>query len=197
MSTDDIPEFDPFERHLRFAGSTAAGGLPRAAGEPAITPIAPLDTGLDKLVDLDALERLQGWKGALLPPTPMADDKYPDDLVDRLKEREPPFVLRNLPRVERLVDPDAKLETERIAVTMGLAAAGDRPVVRVDPPELLGATSLDAVRERHSFLRWYMRGIRWPRHFSKELRETWEGPFWRYDPDAPPPASTSGEVQKP
>lgn len=181
----EAPEFDPFGRHRRFAAGTAVASLPRAVRDRPIQPIEPLDTGADRLVDFEALERLASFQGLLHPSRPMRDEELSDETTEALQEREPQYILRNIGRVEREIDLAAKLEVTRTKTPYGLAA--EPPRLRLEPlrPALLDSTTLDAVRDRQRHLRWHKHEAVWNRHFCKELRETWTGPFWRYDPDGP------------
>lgn len=180
VDSDDI-WIDPFTPHLAFAERAlraARDVRPRGAR---IDPPEPLDTRVDRFVDLDALEALAEWQGLARPARTMSDEEYPSDLEEAMDEREPQFNLRNIPRAERYADPDERLAYDRDRFEYGLHVEGvgeDRRWEH-EPPELLEEMNLDAVRAQLAWRRWYSNEARWERYFSKEIRTHTDGPLWR------------------
>ncbi len=176
---------DPFDKTLAFLAQFDGVRAGRAWDEGPIQPIESLDTGPAEKLDLDELERLARFHGVVPRPREMRDDEYPDDLIEHISEREPPFVLRNLPRVEREHWEEGDMELDRHRTLVGFRAEGAirEPFVH-EPPRLLGEMTLDVFLAERSWARWLKDEARWERHFSRELKGTVDGPMWRYDPDA-------------
>ena len=59
--------------------------------------------------------------------------------------------------------------------------------------------NVDVVRSYQRRMNWLIRETEWSRHFCQELKESIQGPLWRYDADAAPEvdamASTSDETE--
>lgn len=179
---------DPFEPHLRFASHTGMRLRPWME-RPGPTPLEPIDTRADKLVDLDALEALASFRGLFKAPVEMHPDSYPSAVQDQMRQLEPQFVLRNLGRVERVDEGQGRLpmKRDRPAPGIDIDAVARLRLARYEPPTLLEETNLDFVTGLTAFRRHLVREVRWERHFSREIREDFEGPMWRYQPpeDAP------------
>ncbi|MGM0574458.1 MAG: hypothetical protein ACQEXJ_01815 [Myxococcota bacterium] len=181
MAERDDPAMDPFAPHLAFAERAlrvARDVRPRGA---AITPTEPIDTRADRLVDLDELEAIASWQGLRKAPREMRDDDYPSDLEGAMEEREPQFILRNIPRVERYADPEERLGYEHDRIQYGFHVEGvdEARTYRHEPPELLEEMNLDVVRAQLRWRRWYSDEACWERYFSREIREKTQGPLWR------------------
>jgi len=186
----DAPEghvpLDPFEGHLSFARSVRGGTFTRAWFGFIDSLRPPIDVRADRILDLEAM----GQMPALIIKAPrlMREDEYPEGLEDRMKEDcERQFTLRNIGRAEREAYPDEKLEMDHRPVDAGgfvFPELADMGKARA-APALLEETSYQFVYNASRW-RWTMLEVmQWERHFCKELKDTVDGPLWRYDPDAP------------
>lgn len=188
---------DPFAPHLRFASHTGMRLRPWME-RPGPRPLEPIDTQADKLVDFDALEALASFRGLFKVPVEMHPDNYPSSIQDQMRELEPQFILRNLGRVERMNEGQKRLPVERHRPAPGIDidAIAQLRLARYESPELLDETNLDVVSGLTAFRRRLYRDVRWERHFSREIREDFEGPMWRYQPpeDAPTAPAAQADV---
>jgi len=180
---------DPFEPHLRFAGRTGMRLRPWM-DRPGPRPLEPIDTHADKFVDFDVLEALASFRGLFKLPVEMHPDNYPSSVQDQMRELEPQFILRNLGRVERMDEGQGRLplQHDRPAPGIDIDAIAELRSARYEPPELLEETNLDVVSSLTAFRRHLYRDVRWERHFSREIREDFDGPMWRYEPPPEEPA---------
>jgi hypothetical protein len=183
---------DPFGPLLTFLGRLGPT-LETCFDRSPIQPMRPIDTRIDRLVDLEALARLAEWKGVVRPTRPMKAEAVPGAAVDQMKECEPQFILRNLDRVERDTDLKEPLPHTRVALKAGIHAVEPlAPSGRLfRRPELLEGTSLERVAQHQRAWRKLRDDEEWERRFCKEIREFHKGPLWAYDPDkagSPPEA---------
>lgn len=121
-------------------------------------------------------------------------DQYPPELEGQMEYKEPQFILRNIPRVERY--PDDRLEFDRSRVMArdwhGLVQAVHSQ--RYARPEFLGELNLARVMAYREGVRRLFFETDWTRHFSAELNRAIDGPLWRYDPDAPRAGEATDET---
>lgn len=205
-ATDDPPDpgdavapeplFEPFARLLSFAERPVCRAIePKHVRQP-IEPIEPLDTTIDQLVDFEALEKLTQWQGFFRAPTTMPEDKYPVEMEERMGEREPQFVLRNLARVEKHADPDERLAVEPHGLSFGLpdeVTSAARTLAEHSAPELLPELNGDVVRERQTWMRWLRTTARWDSFFGAEVKRSIDGPQWRQGPNDGEDERTAGD----
>lgn len=189
-----VLDLDPFTPRVAFA--EARGATVKTWFENCqIAEFVPLDTRADKLVDLDKLAELTEFEGLIRRPTVMAEEDYPFNVSEAMRELEPQFVLRNLARVERLGDPEDQLPFEREKFEAGLNEDPFAEVraQRYTPPEWLEDMNLGRVIENRSFMKGLYHETNWERHFSREIKADHAGPMWTYDPDARRDGDTSAD----
>jgi hypothetical protein len=183
----DAPTIDPFALHVAFARGVRGASF-RLSWFGFLDAIRePIDVRADKILDLDAFG--QNAQLIIKPPRKMRDDEYPADLEDRIKnDCERQFILRNIARVEKEAWPNDKLEFDHKPVDAGgfefpkLASMQEA----YEPPELLDEVSYQIV---HGASRWrhtLLAVMEWERHFCREIRDKFDGPLWKYDPDVNP-----------
>ncbi len=183
----DVAAIDPFAPHLAFASGVrgASFRLPWFSFLDAIRE--PIDVRADRILDLDAFG--QNTQLIIRPPRKMRDDEYPADLEDRIKnDCERQFILRNIARVEKEAWPNDKLEFDHKPVDAGgfefpkLASMQEA----YEAPQLLEEVSYEVVggasRWRHTLLA----VMQWERHFCREIKDKFDGPLWKYDPEVNP-----------
>ena len=174
-------ELDPFTGHERFA-STLRANRPTARARPEeLEPLEPLDVTIDKLVDLEALERRATFEGMVRSPRTLEEDELDTETSDAMTECKPQFQLRNLNRAERFVDPEQPMDFEANAHPIGLPEEDPDAPDPMAPvrPELLASLSSDAVRGFRRDHRRLFQETAWNDHFSREIKEDAEGPLWR------------------
>jgi|GEM_PF-3048906 len=113
--------------------------------------------------------------------------KLPVDakLDEHLEQRSPQFFLRNIPRIERIVDEWLEFTITPNARPDQAHLLDEARQARLERPELLETFSVEVVKEyRATAVRW-MRHEDWTRYFSRELKDDAQGPLWRHDPNAP------------
>ncbi len=186
--TEAEAALDPFTGRLAFVDRIFRSQRARVRtwfDRSRIQPIEPLDSGADRIVNYEALEAMMDWQGLVRRPRPMPKDAYPSEIEEAMQHREPQFILRNLGRVEKEVDPDEPLPLDRRPLPIGAALDGldSAKDVRHEPPQLLDEMTVDVFSEQHGVMRRLYREP-WNRRFSKELRADHTGPMWSYDPDA-------------
>ena len=177
---DESLELDPFSGHVAFASSMAGARATALARLDAIRPLDPLDTTIDKLVDLEALEALASFGGLLRLPRTRASEELDDDITEALGECKAQFHLRNLGRAERFVDLDEPLPLEPVERESGLPGASEstESLMARLPSALITSTSVAAVREFQGDRRSLFEETAWNEHFSKEIKADATGPLW-------------------
>jgi len=162
-----------------------------------VRPIAVFDPRPDRLLPTLKLVELgkEGAHAGLCKPIkerPLED--YPAELDSQMEFKEPQFILRNIPRVEKIVDDWLEFDHSRVMVRdwHGLVEAVHRQ--RYAAPELLGELNVARVAAYREGIRQLFFRADWSRHFCAELNRKLDGPVWKYDPDKPteelPPGAT-------
>ena len=158
-----------FAKHARVA-LNAPERMPLPVAFEAPDPVGPLRA---------TVERLTAEQAEPEPRKLAVDPK----LDERLEHKTPQFVLRNIPRVQREVDPwieytvtpDARPDQARLLDAVREA--------RYEAPTLVERFSVQVVREALDASDRWMHREDWTRHFSRELKENARGPLWRHDPN--------------
>ena len=179
-------EWDPFTPRLAFAEKRGMS-LRTAGDRVGIKPLKPIDTRADKFLEIDELEKLAAFHGLFRAPVEQSQDDYPEHIEEALGNVEAQFILRNLARAVRMVDPDERLELEFVdsGRTNIATALTDSRSAKIERVELLEEMTPQLVGNHRSFIKNLYDDTAWERHFSREIKETITGPIWRYDPDAP------------
>lgn len=102
---------------------------------------------------------------------------------DQLDQRTPQFFLRNIPRLERMVEDRMEFvhaPSERLAVAGLLDEVRE---ARHESPNMLEVRSVKAIVEARDSSALWMKQKDWTRYFGKEVLKDVKGPRWRYDPD--------------
>lgn len=177
---------DPWGPLQRFSRKVGRGVRIWFDGCP-IVPIKPLDTGVDRRIDLDALAKKSQWVGGVKMPRVKTAEEYPLALEEQMRDVERQFILRNLDRYEMAVDLDEPLPLDKTTVEYANieAAMSQARDYEHKAPELLEFFLLDAVKDE---LRWrhrYTHVLRWSHAFGAEVKKHITGPVWKYDSDAP------------
>jgi hypothetical protein len=100
--------------------------------------------------------------------------------------KEPQFILRNIPRVEKFPDEWLEFDHSRVMVRDWHGLVQEVHRQRYAPPALLDELNLDRVTAYREGVRQLFFRADWSRHFCAELNKTLDGPVWKYDPDRPP-----------
>ncbi len=177
---------DPFAAGLRFAARVAEPRILTAADRPGIRAVRRMDADVEGRMDLDQIERWREWAGALREARPMNPGGLPAEVEEPMREKERQFILRNLGRAERIVDPDGPLPytTEFVEwPTIEDAYARTRGYAH-QTPRMLEQSNLDVVRSELAWRRRMHRGIKWGERFGHEVKQTLTGPMWKHDPEA-------------
>lgn len=182
--------WDPFLRHERF-------GLACGPKEP--TPWLkgflaelrePIDVSADKRLNLEHIG--QDMPTAYKEVRLKKRQEMNDDLDDRMKhDLERQFVLRNLNRVVKDVYKGDPLEFEYRRVELAQLDFQYRQYLEDmhHRPELIDELGSQLMGAE---LRWRKKmrdDMPWEEHFSREIREDFDGPMWKHDPKAHPVAS--------
>lgn len=174
---------DPFTPRLAFASRFGAA-IRTWYDRCRVEGITPIDTGVDRRIDLEAIASHGAWQGSLKSPRPKTQEEYPLELEEQMREVERQFILRNLARYELFIDPDEPMPLDRQSVARpSIERVLDASRYAYEPPELLEATLLDAVKSEMAWRREFTREMRWERHFGSEVKKHFTGPLWKYDPD--------------
>lgn len=104
----------------------------------------------------------------------------PDDLDVRLEECTPQFFLRNIARVERSVEDRPELQIVRTRDRQAETFECHR--IRYAPPQFLEHWNIEDVLWLRALIRRYVFEEDWSRHFCRELKESVQGPLYRYNP---------------
>jgi FPC/CPF motif-containing protein YcgG len=179
-------ELDPFSPRLAFAEKRGMS-LRTAGDREGMRPLKPIDTRADKFLEIDELEKLAAFQGLFRSPVEQSQDAYPEHMKEALRNVEAQFILRNLARAVRMVDPDEHLEFEFVdsGRTNIATALADSRSAKIERVELLEEMTPQLVGNHRSFIKGLYDDTAWERHFSREIKERITGPIWRYDPDAP------------
>ena len=183
---------DPFAPTLAFVESRGMQ-LTTLGERPGMRPVEPIDTRADKFVDVEALEKLASFHGLYRPPIEQPEDAYPEHIQEALGNVEAQFILRNLSRTVRDTDPDEPLEVEVVdsGRTNIATALVETRTAKIDRVTLLEEMTPQVVGKHRAFIKTLYDDTPWTKHFSRELKETIEGPLWKYDPDAPSDSESS------
>ncbi len=173
---------DPFEPHLRFANRFRpfAQGSTRFADsmKPSI------DVKVDKVLDLSKFGR--EFKGFYKPVRLKAAEEIKDEFEERRRNLEPQFILRNLGRVVKEIEPGAPLDFKRVrSAVKSLESPPDMSKLYA-APAFLPAMGHDHAREERKWRRYMLEEMDWNRYFSREIKEKIAGPLWAHDPDKNP-----------
>lgn len=189
---DPEPRFevtiDPFTRHDVFADSVLSGRLRSTFQWFLDQWREPINVRADRILDLDAFGR--DLHAFLKMPRTKRADELPDGHEDRMKEDlERQFILRNLMRYVKTINKGDPLEFGRLTVGLSEEELNYRGAL-IDqlhkPPDLLAEGGLDHVRRELGWRRHFVSEMRWERYFSKEIRDDFQGPLWKHDPDTNP-----------
>ncbi len=183
----DHVTIDPFAKAVAFMTDVFDGHIVSFADRSPIQPIEPLDTKVDRRMDLDAIIDAQSsWEGAVKAPRTMRDDELSHEVTDQMREKERQFILRNIGRKEMFNDPDEPLPFEATEVDVAIieGVLDEIRSLTYEPPPLIDDMTLDTVRDNLKWRKRFTRELQWERHFGHEVAANVEGPLWRYDPDA-------------
>jgi len=176
---------DPFALWLAFAKGVRAGQLRTAFVKFLEHWREPIDVRADKRIDLAAFGK--GPHLFLKTPRPKRPDELNSDLADRMKnDLERQFNLRNLARFVKMVDKGDPLEFKRRKVEVGkldIDARAHMPEVYKRIEGVTLESGIVAVRAELAWRHRMLEVMQWERYFSKEIRENYQGPLWRHDPD--------------
>jgi hypothetical protein len=184
---------DPFARHRSFAGSMRAGKLRSSFQSFLDSWREPIDVRADRMLDLQGFGRLP--HAFLKMPRNKRPDELPDGHEDRLKnDLERQFILRNLARVVKTINRNDPLEFERKAISLKFELDYRRELGDLHrKAELLDDLGLDHVRRELAWRHRFLEVMQWERHFCKEIKDDFEGPLWRHDPDTNPIQSKAAD----
>ena len=176
---------DPFSARIAFVEARGMR-LTTIGDRPGMKPIEPIDTRADKFIEVEELEKLAAFQGLYRSPTELSEDAYPEDVQEALGNVEAQFILRNLSRSVRDVDPDEPLQVEvvdsgRTNIATALVEARTTKIERI---ELLEEMTAEIVGKHRAFIKELYDETAWEERFSRELKETITGPLWKYDPHA-------------
>lgn len=190
-SESELASFDPFARHRGFAGWVRTGKLRSTFQWFIDSWKEPIDVRVDKILDLQSFGR--GPSLFLKTPRPKKASEYPEGLEDRLKkDLERQFILRNLRRFVKTINKDDPLEFERKPAGVKLelnARAHLQDLHRT--PELLDGLGVDHARAELEWRHRFLEVMQWERYFCKEIKDEFQGPLWKHDPDTNPIQSKS------
>lgn len=185
-SESELASFDPFARHRGFAKWVRTGKL-RSTFQWFIDAWRePIDVRADKILDLQSFGK--GPALFLKMPRPKKANEYPEGLEDRLKkDLERQFILRNLMRFVKTVNKDDPLEFERkpAGVKVELDARAHLQDLH-RTPELLEDLGVDHVRHELAWRHRFLEVMQWERYYCKEIKDEFQGPMWKHDPDTNP-----------
>jgi hypothetical protein len=197
---------DPFARHRGFAGWVRTGKLRTSFQRFLEHMREPIDVRADRILDLAAFGQVPHQ--FLKMPRPKRPDELPEGFEDRMKDLERQFILRNLRRFVKTVDRNDPLEFEKKEVGVKLDLDTRKHLADLHRrPELLGDTGLEQVRNELAWRHRFLEVMQWERYFCKEIKDDFDGPLWKHDPETNPiqakaadeaiatsPASTSSGV---
>ncbi|TNF38481.1 MAG: hypothetical protein EP329_00285 [Deltaproteobacteria bacterium] len=188
---------DPFSAREAFVRHVHGAAIRTWYDRCRVEPLEPIDTGVDKRIDLDAIVKKGGWQGSVKAPREKTREEYPLELEEQMREVERQFILRNIGRYELFVNPDEPMpfdhdRFDKPSIDAAMAEARD---YQHEPPELLAALSLDAVREEIDWRRRFTREMRWNRRFGAEVQKHVQTPLWKFDPEDPEAAATVAAIE--
>jgi len=195
---DEDVRLDPFTPREVFAREHLGGARIRTWFDRCeVEALEPIDTGVDKRIDLDAIVEKSGWQGSVKSPREKTREEYPLELEEQMREVERQFILRNIGRYEMFVDPDEPLpfEEDRIDKPSIESAMSEARDYQHEAPELLDTLSLDAVRSEIDWRRRFTRVMQWNRRFGAEVQKHVQTPLWKYDPEDPEAAATVAAIE--
>ncbi len=185
---------DPFARHREFARWVRTGKL-RVSFQAFLERWRePIDVRADKILDLDAIGKPP--QTFLKMPRPKRPDEYPEGLEDRMKQDlERQFILRNLMRFVKTVNKDDPLEFETKEVGVKLDLDARKHLADLHrTPELLADLGVDHVRNELAWRRRFLEVMQWERYFCKEIKDDFQGPLWKHDPETNPVATKKADA---
>jgi hypothetical protein len=156
----------------------------------------PLRVELPEVFEVkDLCEGMQEVLDRITEEDPEAPQFERASAVDgQLEQHTAQFTLRNIPRVERMVEDRLEFErtaTERLAVDGLLDEVRN---ARHEAPDMLEPWSVkEIVAARETSAMW-MKEKDWTRYFGREVLRDVKGPRWRYDPDSEPGSAEAGEA---
>ena len=182
---DGAISLDPFSARIAFANKRGMV-LTTIGDRPGMKPVEPIDTKADKFIEIDELEKLASFQGLYRAPVELSEDAYPEAIQEALGDVEAQFILRNLSRSVRDVDPDEPLQTEVVdsGRTNIATALVETRTARLERIELLDEMTAQIVGKHRKFIKELYDDTAWEERFCRELKETITGPLWKYDPDA-------------
>lgn len=186
---------DPFTPRLAFIDRVSPR-LATLGEERSMKPLEPIDTTVDSFLDIEKLERLAAFQGCFRSPRSQSVDELPEEVSEALKNLEPQFILRNLSRAVRDVDPSEPLAMEMAdtgRVNMGDVLQDSR-TARIERVDLLESLTPEFMASQHATMRTLVQKTRWEEHFSREIKEDFQGPIWKYDPHAVPEVDADGDA---
>jgi len=177
---------DPFARHRSFAGWVRTGKLRSTFQWFLDRWREPIDVRADKMLDLAAFGRVP--HPFLKMPRPKRNDELPDGHEDRLKkDLERQFILRNLMRYVKTVNKDDPLEFEKRAV--GVKIDLDTRAHLKDlhrKADLIDELGVEHVKHELAWRHRMLEVMQWERYFCAEIKEDFQGPLWKHDPETNP-----------
>lgn len=185
-SEAELERFDPFARHRGFAKWVRTGKLRSTFQWFIDSWKEPIDVRADKILDLQAFGK--GPAPFLKMPRPKKASEYPEGLEDRLKkDLERQFILRNLMRFVKTVNKDDPLEFERKPAGVKLELDARAHLADLHrTPELLDELGVDHVRHELAWRHRFLEVMQWERYYCKEIKDEFQGPMWKHDPDTNP-----------
>jgi len=107
----------------------------------------------------------------------------PSGMDSQMGQKVPQFFLRNTRRAERVVEDELPLEVVAIRDREAELQLAELRALRYRPPELLQRWNIESVLWLRGFLKRVLFEEDWRRRFGRELKETVQGPLFKYDPD--------------
>jgi len=184
--TPEGEPFDPFSRHLDFAGWVRTGKLSGTLQQFLDALREPIDVRADKVLDLSRF----GKGPALFLKTPRLkrSDEFPEGYEERLKnDLERQFILRNLMRFVKTVNKDDPLEFER-------KPAGVKPELGAHAhlqhlhrkAELISELGVQHMKHELAWRHRFLAVMQWERYYCREIKDEFDGPMWKHDPETNP-----------
>jgi len=137
---------------------------------PGMEPIEPIDTRADKFIEVEELEKLAAFQGLFRSPVEQREDAYPEDVQEALGNVEAQFILRNLARSVKDVDPDESLQLELVdsGRTNIATALTESRTARLERIELLEEMTPQVVGKHRAFFKTLYGDAAWGERYSRD-----------------------------